>query len=70
MTKQTIAVEHLRIEPTKSFADVRATLERSVPHLDPGLAKALNDGDVARAIVKRSTARNCGFSKSVIMVRC
>jgi hypothetical protein len=49
MTKQTIAVEHVRIESAKSFADVRAALERSVPHLDPGLVKALADGDVERA---------------------
>src|SRR5258705_9935376 len=49
MTKQAIAVQHIRIESAKSFADVRATLERSVPHLDPGLLKALADGDVARA---------------------
>ena len=49
MTKQTIAVEHLRIESTKSFADVRAALERRVPHLDPGIVKALDDKDVARA---------------------
>jgi hypothetical protein len=49
MAKQTIAVEHIRIESSKSFADVRAALERSVPHLDPGLLKALADGDIARA---------------------
>ena len=49
MTKQTVAVEHIRIESAKSFADVRAALERSVPHLDPGLVKALADGDVERA---------------------
>ena len=49
MTKQTIAVEHMRVESAKSFADVRAALERSVPHLDPGLVKALDDGDVERA---------------------
>ena len=49
MTKQTIAVEHLRIESTKSFADVRAALERRVPHLDPSIGKALNDGDLERA---------------------
>src|SRR5258707_305162 len=49
MAKQTIAVEHIRIESAKSFADVRAALERSVPHLDPGLVKALDDGGVARA---------------------
>jgi hypothetical protein len=49
MTKQTVAVEHIRIESAKSFADVRAALERSVPPLDPGLVKALADGDVERA---------------------
>jgi hypothetical protein len=49
MTKRTIAVEHIRIESVKSFADVRAALERSVPHLDPGLIKAMDDGDVERA---------------------
>jgi uncharacterized protein (DUF302 family) len=48
MTKQTIAVEHVRIESAKSFADVRAALERTVPHLDPRLVKALNEGDVER----------------------
>jgi uncharacterized protein (DUF302 family) len=49
MTKQTISVEHVRIESAKSFADVRAALERTVPHLDPSLAKALEEGDVERA---------------------
>jgi hypothetical protein len=44
-----VAVEHIRIESAKSFADVRAALERSVPHLDPGLVKALDNGDVERA---------------------
>ena len=48
-TKQSIAVEHIRIESVKSFADVRTALERSVPHLDPGLVKAMDDDDVARA---------------------
>jgi hypothetical protein len=48
-TNQTIAVEHIRIESAKSFADVRAVLERTVPHLDPSLVKALDAGDVARA---------------------
>jgi Domain of unknown function DUF302 len=49
MTGQTVAVEHIHIESAKSFADVRAALERSVPQLDPGLVKALADGDVERA---------------------
>jgi hypothetical protein len=49
MRKHTTAVEHVQIESGKSFADVRAALERSVPRLDPGLVKALDDGDVERA---------------------
>jgi len=49
MRKHTTAVEHVQIESAKSFADVRAALERSVPRLDPGLVKALDDGDVERA---------------------
>lgn len=49
MTKQTVAVEHIHIESAKSFADVRAALERNVPHLDPGLVEALADGNVERA---------------------
>jgi hypothetical protein len=49
MTKQVIVVEHIGIESAKSFADVRAALERSVPQLDPGLVKAVADGDVERA---------------------
>ena len=53
MTNQTIAVEHIRIESAKSFADVRAALERTVPHLDPSLVKALDAGDVARAIQEK-----------------
>ena len=52
-TNQTIAVEHIRIESAKSFADVRAALERTVPHLDPSLVKALDAGDVARAIQEK-----------------
>jgi quercetin dioxygenase-like cupin family protein len=49
MTKHTVGVEHIRIESAKSFADVRAALERNVPPLDPTLVKALADGDVERA---------------------
>jgi len=49
MTRRTISVEHIRIESAKSFADVRAALERSVPQLDPGILRALADGGVARA---------------------
>jgi len=48
MTKHTIAVEHVRIESTKSFAEVRAALERIVPQVDPTLVKALSEGDTER----------------------
>src|ERR1700731_1863597 len=49
MSKQTIAVEHVRIESAKSFADVRAALERSGPRLDPGLLRSLDDWYLKRA---------------------
>src|SRR6516164_9005766 len=49
MKKHAIEVGHIRIESTKSFAEVRAALERNVPQLDPTLVKALTDGDVERA---------------------
>ena len=47
--RHTIEVEHIRIESAKSFAAVRAALERNVPQLDPTLVKALADGEVERA---------------------
>jgi hypothetical protein len=49
ITGHNIEVEHIRIESPKSFAEVRAALERNVPQLDPTLVKALTDGDVERA---------------------
>jgi hypothetical protein len=48
ITRHSIEVEHIRIESPKSFAEVRAALERNVPQLDPTLVKALTDGDVER----------------------
>jgi hypothetical protein len=57
MTEQTIAVEHVRIESAKSFAVVRAALERIVPHLDPTLLTALGKGDVERATRVMAPAR-------------
>jgi Domain of unknown function DUF302 len=47
--RHTIEVERIRIESAKSFADVRAALERIVPQLDPTRLKVLADGDVERA---------------------
>jgi len=49
ITRHSIEVEHILIESSKSFADVRAALESNVPQLDPTLVKALTDGDVERA---------------------
>jgi hypothetical protein len=66
MTKNTIIVD-IRIESAKSFADVRAALERNVPQLDPDVVKALVDGET---IAKRSRVRNNQFSRSAIMGRC
>jgi hypothetical protein len=65
VTKQTIVVEHIHIESAKSFADVRAALESSVPHLDPSLVKALADGDVERA----DRAKEHGPELSIFQVR-
>jgi hypothetical protein len=65
MIKRTIAVEHIRIESARSFADVRAAFERSVPRLDPGLAKALDDGDVERANLEKKE----GPELSIFQVR-
>jgi hypothetical protein len=65
VTTRTIGVGHIRIESTKSFADVRAALERSVPPLDPGLLKALADGDVERA----NREKDQGPELSIFLVR-
>jgi hypothetical protein len=65
VTKQTIAVEHVRIESTKSFADVRAALERTLPQLDPSLVKALGEGDVERV----SREKKEGPELSIFLVR-
>jgi hypothetical protein len=65
MIKQTIVVEHIRIESAKPFADVHAALERSVPRLDPGLAKALDDGNVERA----DREKKDGPELSIFLVR-
>jgi hypothetical protein len=49
VTSQTIAIEHMRISSTRSFAEVRGKLEGTVPKLDPGIAEALSSGDQRRA---------------------
>jgi uncharacterized protein (DUF302 family) len=49
VTSETIAVEHIRISSTRSFAEVRRKLEGTVPMLDPSIAGALGSGDQKRA---------------------
>lgn len=44
-----VQVEHVRIESTKPFAEVKAALERLVPPLDPTIPEALRRGDIVRA---------------------
>jgi len=44
-----VQVEHVRIESTKPFAEVKAALERLVPSLDPTILEALRQSDIERA---------------------
>jgi hypothetical protein len=65
ITHETMAVEHVRVESAKPFADVRAALERTVPPLDPSLIKALGEGNLERV----SRDRNEGPELSIFLVR-
>ena len=49
VTQHVIAVEHIRIDSTRTFAEVEARLERALPQIDPAIAEALALGDDARA---------------------
>jgi uncharacterized protein (DUF302 family) len=49
ITRRVLQVEHVKIESTKTFAEVAAALERALPQLDPAIAAALTDGDEQRA---------------------
>ena len=42
-------IEHVRLVSTKSFDEVAAVLERTVPKLDPGVIPALGAGDEKHA---------------------
>ena len=44
ITQRMIQVEHVKIESTKPFAEVRAALESSVPRLDAGIFALLQRG--------------------------
>jgi len=47
-TTHTIQVEHVIIRSTKSFADVRAKLEQSLPQLNPKITSLMVSGDTKR----------------------
>ena len=47
-TTRTIQVEHVVIRSTKGFAEVRATLERSLPKLSPEITTLIASGDTKR----------------------
>ena len=47
-TTHTIQVEHVIIRSTRSFADVRAKLEHSLPKLNPEITSLMVSGDTKR----------------------
>jgi uncharacterized protein (DUF302 family) len=49
IARRTIQIEHIRIESTKSFAEVKTALESSVPRLDVGILALLQQGQTDRA---------------------
>ena len=49
ITQRTVDVEHIKIESSKPFAEVKAALEELVPPLDPTISEALRQGDIGRA---------------------
>src|ERR1700745_3919946 len=49
IARRTVQGEHIRIESTKSFGEVKAALESSVPQLDIGIFGLLQRGETDRA---------------------
>jgi uncharacterized protein (DUF302 family) len=49
ISQRTVQIEHVKIESTKSFAEVKAALERSLPQLDTGIFGLLQRGESDRA---------------------
>jgi len=45
LTSHTLAVEHIRISSSRSFAEVRRKLEATLPKFDASIAGALSSGD-------------------------
>jgi hypothetical protein len=49
ITRHTIKVAHVEIASTKTFTELEATLERSIPQIDSAIMVALAKGDSKRA---------------------
>jgi len=49
VSQQVLQVEHVKIDSTKTFAEVEVALDRAIPQLDPAIATALTNGDEERA---------------------
>ena len=49
ITRRVLQIEHVKIDSTKTFAEVAAALESAIPPLDPAISAALTDGDEQRA---------------------
>ena len=65
IAKRTVPIEHITIQSSKSFVDVRAALERTVPSLDPTILKLLANGDVERA----NSVKENGPELSIFLTR-
>jgi len=65
IAKRTVPIEHIRIQSTKSFIDVRAALERTVPQLDLTVLELLANGDVERA----NSVKENGPELSIFLTR-
>ena len=49
VTQQVLQVEHVKVDSTKTFAEVEVALDRAIPQLDPAIATALTNGEEERA---------------------
>ena len=65
LTSRTVTVEHVRIESSKPFPEVRAALEKTVPALDPEILKRLAAGDHEHV----NREREQGPELSILLVR-
>jgi hypothetical protein len=65
MSKQVVAIEHVRIESARPFADVRSALEKTVPRLDPAILNALAKGDTEQVAHEKAH----GPELSIFLIR-